>query len=71
MVTVAQWFDLAKQGGAVLVPFLLGALFWMAADRNRVIADNKLKDERLLELSKQWTVVWTEMRAYLFHERKS
>lgn len=70
-MTLSEWVELGKQGGAVLVPFLLGAIFWMNLDRNRLIAENKLKDDRLVKLSEKSIEVWTEVRAFLFHERKA
>jgi hypothetical protein len=69
-----QWFQWAKEGGAILSPFLLGALVWMNADRNRLITackdkDDKLseKDDKLASLSERTLVTLTEIRTFLFN----
>lgn len=69
-----QWFQWAKEGGAYLSPFLLGALVWMNSDRNRLITackdkDDKLseKDDKLANLSERTLVTLTEIRTFLFN----
>lgn len=68
---IAQWFALVKEGGIYVAPLLLGAIFWLNADRNRLIQDNKLKDERLLDLSERSIAVAAELKTFLFNERKA
>lgn len=68
-----QWLVWAKEGGAILSPFLLGALFWMNGDRNRLlealskkdttIAD---KDEKLASVSERSIVLMTKIETFLF-----
>jgi hypothetical protein len=69
-----QWLQWAKEGGAILSPFLLGALFWMNSDRNRLIDALKdkdtllqAKDDRLASLSERTIVVFTEIRTILLN----
>lgn len=67
---IAQWFSLVKEGGAYVAPLLLGAILWLNQDRKRLIAENKLKDDRLVSLSEQSIAVSTELKMFLFNERK-
>lgn len=72
-MTAAEWYALAKEGGAYLAPFLLAALFWMDRERKRLIAENKVKEDRLVGLSERCITVMTEMKERLFFhgERKA
>lgn len=70
-MTAAQWFALAKDGGAYIAPFLLGAILWLNADRARLIAENKLKDDRLVSLSERSLTVFAEVKTFMFNERKA
>lgn len=65
-MSAEQWFQLAKDGGAYIAPFLLGALLWMNTDRNRLIAENKLKDDRLVALSERSLTVFAEVKTFMF-----
>lgn len=70
-VEIAQWWlTLAKEGGPYVAPFLLAAIVWLNIDRNRLIAENKQKDERLVHLSEQSIALAAELRMFLFNERK-
>lgn len=71
-----QWYQWAKDGGTILSPFLLGALVWMDAERRRLIASNKDKDDRLFEkddklvsLSERTLVILAEIKTFLFRGR--
>ena len=70
-MTIEQWFALAKEGGIYISPLLMGACLWLNADRKRLIEDNKLKDERLVALSERSITVATELKTFLFNERKA
>ena len=70
-MSIEQWFDLAQRGGAILCPFLLGAILWLNQDRNRLIAENKLKDDRLVSLSERSLTVFAEVRSFMLNERKA
>ena len=70
-MTIEQWFALAKEGGAYVSPLLLGAILWLNADRKRLIEENKLKDDRLVALSERFITVATELKTFLFSERKA
>jgi hypothetical protein len=70
-VTIEQWFAFVKEAGAYISPLLLGAIVWLDSDRKRLIAENKLKDERLVSLSERFITVATELKTFLFNERKA
>jgi hypothetical protein len=65
-MTLEQWFQVVKDGGAVAAVLLLGALVWMNRERLRLIEENKEKDEKLATLSAQTLTVMTEIRTFLF-----
>ena len=48
----------------------MAALLWLKADRDRLLEDIKLKDARLEDLAERLIVVSTELKVFLFNERK-
>jgi hypothetical protein len=70
-VTVDALFDFVRQGGAYVAPLLLLALIWMTRQYARALEENKEKDERLAELSMRLIEVATELKVFLFNERKT
>lgn len=70
-MTIEQWFAFVKEAGAYISPLLLGALIWMDRDRKRLIAENMKKDDRLVDLSERSIAVATELKVFLFNERKA
>ena len=66
-----DWITWAKEAGAYISPLLMGAVIWLNTDRNRLILENKQKDERLHGVSERLLVVATELKMYLFNERKA
>ena len=66
-----DWIELAQKGGSYVSPLLLGALIWMNADRARLIQELKSKDEKLESLAERLIIVATEVRTFLFNERKA
>lgn len=70
-MTYTEWFSLAKDGGAYVCPFLLAAILWLNVDRNRLIKENQLKDNRLVDIAERSIAVSTELKMFLFNERRS
>lgn len=70
-MTLEQVFEFVQQGGAYCAPLLLLGLVWLAHDRDRVIKDNARKDEALKELAERVITISTELKTFLFTERKS
>lgn len=71
MAPAPDWFDLVQKGGTYTAPLLLAAILWLNADRGRLLAELKSRDEKLESLAERWLVVVTELRTFLFNERKS
>lgn len=65
-MTLELWFQVVKDGGAIAAVLELGALIWLNIDRNRLIAENKDKDDKLGDLSERTVVVMTEIKTFLF-----
>lgn len=68
-----QWFGMVKEGGAYVAPLLLGAIYWLSADRKRLLkslADKdtllKEKDDKLLSLSERTLTFMAEIKTFLF-----
>jgi hypothetical protein len=66
-----DWITWAKEAGVYISPLLMAAVFWLNAERARLLNENKLKDDRLLDLSERLIIVATELKMYLFNERKA
>lgn len=66
-----DWITWAKEAGAYISPLLMAAVFWLNADRARLIEENKLKDGRLQDLAERLIIVSTELKVFLFNERKT
>ena len=65
-MTLESWFQIVKDGGAVAAVLLFGAVLWLNADRNRLISENKEKDEKLTSLGERTVTVMTEIKTFLF-----
>ena len=70
-MTIEQLFSFVQQGGAYCAPLLLLGLAWLAKDRQRVIDENSKKDEELKQLAVQLITISTELKVFLFQERKT
>lgn len=66
-----DWITWAQNAGIYASPLLMGAVFWLNTDRNRLIADLKVKDDQIMDLAERVIVVSTELKTYLFNERKT
>lgn len=66
-----DWVTWAKEAGAYISPLLMGGLIWLDVDRRRLLTENKIKDDRLVDLSERFLTVATELKIYLFNERKA
>jgi len=69
-----DWITWAKEAGAYISPLLMGAVFWLNADRNRLLEalgkkDEMLsdKDNKLHSLSERTLVAMTEIKTFLFN----
>jgi len=65
-----DWFDFVRNGGNIASPLLLAALIWMNSERNRLLSELEKREEKLESLAERWLVVVTELRTFLFSERR-
>ncbi len=65
-----DWLSYVKEGGAYCAPLLLAALYWMDKERRRLLKENKDQDTKVHALAERVITVTTEMKTFLFHERK-
>lgn len=70
-MSAADWYAFVKEGGAVAAVLELGALVWMNVDRNRLIAELKAKSDKVDSLAERLIVVATEIKTFLFSERRA
>ena len=66
-----DWLAYVKEGGAWCAPLLLAAIYWLNTDRNRLLKEARIKDEKLEALSDKALTVMAELRTFLFNERRS
>jgi len=66
-----DWFAYVKEGGAYCSPLLLGAIIWLNAERLRLLKELTSRDERLEALAERVITVATELKTFLFTERKA
>lgn len=72
------WLSFVERAGAVAAVLELGALMWLHKDRLRILLDNKdlqaqlaAKSVEVKDLATQVVTIATELRMFLFNERKS
>lgn len=68
---IEWWFDVVQKAGGVAAVLELGALLWLNADRNRLIASLEAKSKKVEDLAERLLVVTTELKTFLFNERKA
>jgi hypothetical protein len=66
-----DWMAYVKEGGAWCAPLLLMAIYWLHAERSRLLEEVKIRDDKLEALSDRALTVMAEMRTFLFTERKT
>lgn len=70
-VANVDWITWAKEAGVYISPLLMGGLLWLETERRRLLAENKSKDDRIFDLSERVITIATELKTYLFNERKA
>lgn len=66
-----DWITWAEKAGIYISPLLMGAVLWLNADRNRLITDLKVKEAQVSDLAERVVAIATELKTYLFNERKA
>lgn len=62
--------SIAQKGGAYVSPLLLLGLVMVLRDRQRLIDTLKTKDDQIMSLAERIITVSTELKLFLFTERK-
>ena len=70
-MTIEDWFTFVQKGGAICAVLELGALIWLNADRNRLLASLDLKSKEVKDLAERVITIATELKVFLFNERKA
>ena len=70
-MTAEQLLAFVQQGGAYCAPLLLLALGWLVREYRALQKDNKDKDQRLIDLSERLIAISTELKVFLYNERKA
>lgn len=70
-MTIEWWLALVKEGGMYCAVLEFGALMWMNADRNRLLVELKAKSIEVKDLAVQVITIATELKVFLFNERKT
>lgn len=68
---IEWWFQKVNEGGGVAAVLELGAILWLLADRARLIADCKEETKKVHNLAERLLVVATELKTFLFSERRA
>ena len=66
-----DWIAYVKEGGAWCAPMLLMAVYWLNAERVRLLQEVRTRDEKLEDLSDRALTVMAELKTFLFTERKT
>ena len=66
-----DWIGFVQKGGAFCSPLLLAALYFLNAERVRLLSELKERDEKIETLAERVLVITTELRNFLFNERKA
>lgn len=70
-MSLEWWLAFVERAGAVAAVLELGALVWLAKDRARLISRLEEKSAKVEALAEQVIVVATELRMFLFNERRT
>lgn len=65
-----DWFAYVKEGGAWCAPLLLGAVFWMNAERVRLLQELKESNSQKDALTERVLTIVAELKIFLFNERR-
>lgn len=66
-----DWVAWAKEAGAYISPLLMGAVIWQEKERLRLVRLNEAKSTEVKELAEVVITIATELKVFLFNERKT
>jgi hypothetical protein len=65
-----DWITWSKEAGVYISPLLMGAVLWQEVERRRLLGENKAMAAQVMALAERVISVSTELKMYLFNERK-
>lgn len=68
---IEWWFAKVWEGGAYCAVLELAAILWLLKDRATLVADLRATSAKVENLAERLMVVTTELRVFLFNERKA
>lgn len=71
MTNLEWWLALVKEGGGYCAVLELGAIVWLAKDRARILDRLEEKSAKVEALAERVIVIATELRMFLFNERRT
>lgn len=69
-MNVEWWLAFVERAGAVAAVLEFGALMWLAKDRARLILRLEEKSQKVELLAERVITIATELRMFLFNERR-
>lgn len=66
-----DWITWAKEAGAYISPLLMGAVIWQERERLRLVKAIEAKSTEVKELAEVVITIATELKVFLFNERKA
>lgn len=70
-MTIEEWFAFVQKGGAICAVLELAALIWLNADRKRLLSSLEAKSSEVKDLAERVITIATELKVFLFTERKA
>ncbi|CAN7372184.1 hypothetical protein LJR220_003316 [Bradyrhizobium sp. LjRoot220] len=70
-MTIEWWLQKVQEGGGIAAVLELAALIWMNFERKRLIGEVKEKSDKVDALAERLIVVATELKTFLFSERRA
>lgn len=64
-----DWLSFIRDGGSYAL--LLGAVYWLNAERVRLLSELKDRDTKIEALAERILTLTAEIKTFLFTERKS
>ena len=66
-----DWITWAKEAGVYISPLLMGGMLWQEIERRRLLSETKANEARVYDLAERVIEISTELKTYLFNERKA
>lgn len=70
-MSLEWWLAFVERAGAIAAVLEFGALVWLAKDRARLVERLEEKSAKVEALAERVIVIATELRMFLFNERRT